>query len=93
MILKYVVDAMAKCWAMRWRQNGWKGNKKEKAINPDLWAKLISLSEIHSVDFVWVKGHEGIPENERCDELALGAASGQNLKTDSGYVPAHQESD
>ncbi|MCL2217909.1 MAG: ribonuclease HI [Defluviitaleaceae bacterium] len=67
---RYVVDAIQKGWALRWRENNWKRNKKEAALNPDLWETLLSLLEKHSVTFHWVKGHAGNPENERCDELA-----------------------
>ena len=46
-------------------------NKKEKALNPDLWEKLLSLTEFHEMEYVWVKGHAGHPENERCDAMAV----------------------
>lgn len=68
---KYIIDAVQKGWAVKWRQNGWMRNKKEKALNPDLWEKLLNLLEVHQVEFVWVKGHAGHPENERCDQLAV----------------------
>lgn len=70
---KYVVDAVEKGWAVRWRENGWKRNKKEPALNPDLWEKMLALLEKHKVKFRWIKGHAGHAENERCDELARGA--------------------
>jgi ribonuclease HI len=79
---KYVVDAIGKGWAQRWKQNNWMRNKKEEALNPDLWDKLLSLLEKHSVTMHWVKGHAGHPENERCDRLAVDAASDQNLLDD-----------
>ena len=82
---KYVVDAVAEGWAKRWQANGWKRNKKEQAINPDLWARLLSLCERHNVEFLWVKGHAGIPQNERCDQLATEAAQQQDLPIDTGY--------
>lgn len=68
---KYIIDAITKGWAKKWRSNGWKRNSKEKALNPDLWEKLLDLLEVHKVTFVWVKGHAGHPENERCDSLAV----------------------
>ena len=71
---KYLVDAVTKGWAARWRANGWMRNKKDPALNPDLWEKLLELLDKHSVQFVWVKGHNGHPENERCDRLAVAAA-------------------
>ena len=83
---KYIVDAVTKGWAKRWQANGWKRNKKEKAKNPDLWQELLDLCQKHQVDFVWVKGHGGIPENERCDRLAVAAAHQPDLLPDSGYV-------
>lgn len=68
---KYLIDAIEQGWVYKWRDNGWMRNKKEKALNPDLWEKLLSLLEKHSVEFVWVKGHDGHIENERCDKLAV----------------------
>ena len=70
---KYVVDAIEKGWAKRWRQNNWMRNKKEPALNPDLWERLLALLAPHEVECHWVKGHAGHPENERCDELARSA--------------------
>lgn len=69
---KYIVDAIQQGWARRWKQNGWMRNKKEPALNPDLWEQLLQLLQRHEVTFVWVKGHAGHPENERCDALAVG---------------------
>lgn len=68
---KYIIDAVTKGWAEKWRKNGWMRNKKEKALNPDLWEKLLELLTVHDVSFVWVKGHAGHAENERCDALAV----------------------
>ena len=68
---KYVIDAIQSGWAKKWRANGWMRNKKDKALNPDLWETLLNLLDRHEVEFVWVKGHAGHPENERCDELAV----------------------
>ena len=68
---QYVVNALSQGWAKRWRDNGWMRNKKEKALNPELWDKLLKLCEIHEVHPNWVKGHAGHPENERCDALAV----------------------
>ncbi len=80
---KYIVDAVQKGWAERWQQNGWWRNKKDKALNPDLWEKLLSLLNKHDVDFTWVKGHAGHKENEICDKLAVEASTGTNLKDDN----------
>ena len=82
---KYIVDAIKQGWAKRWQANGWKRNKKEKAKNPDLWQELLDLCQKHEVDFIWVKGHAGIAENERCDCLAVAAAHQPNLLADEGY--------
>lgn len=68
---KYVIDSVTKGWARSWKSKGWVKSNKEKALNPDLWDKLLALLDIHNVEFVWVKGHAGHPENERCDELAV----------------------
>jgi len=82
---QYLVDAMQKGWARRWQANGWIRNRKERALNPDLWEKLLKLCEIHDVKFAWVRGHAGHRENERCDELATAAARGPNLTPDVDY--------
>lgn len=70
---KYVVDAISQGWAAKWRKNGWKRSGNEPALNPDLWERLLNLIAAHEVTMVWVKGHAGHPENERCDALAVGA--------------------
>ncbi len=82
---KYVVNGITKGWAARWRKNGWMRNKKEAAVNPDLWARLLDLCQKHTVRFHWVKGHAGTAENERCDQLAKAAAQGPKLPPDPGY--------
>lgn len=69
---KYLIDAINLGWAVKWRENGWMRTKKDKALNSDLWERLLGLVELHEVELVWVKGHAGNPENERCDELAVG---------------------
>ncbi|MBE5040838.1 ribonuclease HI [Ructibacterium gallinarum] len=68
---KYFVDAVQNGWAVSWKQRGWMRNKKEKALNPDLWEQILKLLDYHEVTLVWVKGHAGHPENERCDRLAV----------------------
>ncbi len=82
---KYIVDAINKGWARRWKVNGWKRNRKEKALNPDLWACLLDLISEHNVDVRWVRGHAGNPGNERADALAVAASKGENLAIDEGY--------
>jgi ribonuclease HI len=65
---KYVVDSVNKGWARSWQKTNWKGGK---AKNPDLWERLLSLLDTHRVTFKWIKGHNGHPENELCDRLAV----------------------
>lgn len=68
---KYVSDAITLGWARKWKAQGWMRNKKDKALNPELWEELLQLIDRHEVKFTWVKGHAGHPENERCDEMAV----------------------
>ncbi len=88
---KYVVYGIDKGWAKRWRANNWMRTKEEPAINPDLWDQLLNLCNKHEVKFIWVKGHAGNPENERCDQLATQAASRRNLPTDRVYEAKQYE--
>ena len=76
----YVVNAIEKGWLANWQRIAFKGKK-----NVDLWKELIPLLKLHKVKFVWVKGHAGHPENERCDQLAVDAAKWPDLKVDFGY--------
>jgi len=85
---QYLVNAIEKGWARRWRASGWMRNNREKAVNPDLWERLLAQCETHKVRFEWVRGHAGHPENERCDELATSAAVSPNLATDETYESA-----
>ena len=71
---QYVCNAINQGWAKKWKANGWMRNKKEKALNPELWESLLELCDRHEVSFNWVKGHAGHPENERCDRLAVAEA-------------------
>ena len=82
---KYVLDALSKGWAARWRANGWFRNRRERAVNPDLWERLLDLCKAHDMTFHWVKGHSGNPHNERCDRLAAEAAARPNLPADEQY--------
>ena len=82
---RYVVDAVEKGWAQKWRRNGWRKPDKQMAMNPDLWERLLAACGQHEVRFEWVKGHAGNVENERCDVLANLAAAGQELAADPGY--------
>ena len=67
---KYLINALTLGWAESWRAKGWKKADRSPALNPDLWERLLELVAIHQVKFVWVKGHDGHPYNERCDRLA-----------------------
>lgn len=68
---KYVCDSITKGWVYNWEKNNWKKADKKPALNVDLWKALLPLLENHKVTFNWVKGHNGHPYNERCDELAV----------------------
>lgn len=85
---QYLVNAMSKGWAERWRAKGWKRAESQPAINADLWARLLDLCEKHHVVFEWVRGHAGHPQNERCDRLSVQAAKGTSLLDDTGYIPS-----
>jgi ribonuclease HI len=85
---QYVVNGIMKGWAQKWRSNGWKRNKKDRAINPDLWGRLLDLCAEHDVTLKWVKGHAGHKENERCDDLANSAGTRPNLLDDENYSNA-----
>ena len=69
---QYFTNAVTKGWAVSWRAKGWNRSGNEKVLNPELWEELLRLLENHKVDIIWVKGHAGHPENERCDALAVG---------------------
>ncbi|MGN1047221.1 MAG: ribonuclease HI [Eubacteriales bacterium] len=71
---RYLVDGITKGWAASWKKNGWKKSDKSKALNPDLWERLLELTETHEIEWIWVKGHAGHPYDERCDELATSFA-------------------
>jgi len=87
---KYIVDAINNGSAMRWRANEWRmrKGKSKKARNPDLWERLLTVREKHEVEFIWIKGHTGIQDNERCDQLAEAAMQDPNLIDDEGYEPS-----
>lgn len=67
----YLVNGMTKGWAESWQKNGWRKSDKKPALNPDLWERLLELCQIHKVEFVWIRGHDGDEYNERCDRLAV----------------------
>jgi ribonuclease HI len=86
---EYLVKAMEKGWARRWKANNWYRNKKEKAENQDLWEEILNLCNKHTVQFEWIRGHDGHLENERCDTLAITAARLSNLPIDREYEKYH----
>lgn len=79
---KYVCDAITKGWARGWEKNGWRKNDKSAVSNVDLWKKLLALLDTHKVTIVWVRGHTGHPENERCDKLAKAQTSQFSAKAE-----------
>ena len=81
---QYVVNAFNQHWVDGWIKKGWKRGKNEPVKNVDLWKRLLEAKQKHSVTFHWVKGHDGHPQNERCDELATTAADGKDLMIDEG---------
>lgn len=82
---QYLVNAITKGWAVKWRRKNWQLNATERAKNVDLWQRLLPLCEKHQVKFHWVRGHAGNRENERCDQLSLAARRPSNLPADTGY--------
>lgn len=82
---QYVVNGIEKGWAKKWRSNGWRRNKKEMALNPDLWTRLLDAVDKHRVTFEWVRGHSGHAENERCDVLANTAARTNAVSIDEEF--------
>jgi len=84
---RYVVDGITKGWAKKWKQNNWIRKKSGKALNIDLWDRLLTLSSEHNCIFNWVRGHAGHIENERCDLLANQGIKSKELLDDHGYDP------
>ncbi|HOB12795.1 MAG TPA: ribonuclease HI [Novosphingobium sp.] len=72
---RYVIDGITK-WIYGWQKNGWKTAAKKPVLNADLWQDLLAATRRHRIEWIWVKGHDGHPENERADRLASGAALG-----------------
>lgn len=80
---KYLTDAFNQHWIDSWQKKGWRKSDKSPVKNVDLWKRLLAAMKMHQVTFHWVKGHDGHPENERCDRLATSAADGENLLEDT----------
>ena len=83
---KYVVDSFLKDWISGWQRRQWKNVK-----NPDLWKRLIALVELHEVKWHWIKGHNGHPENERCDALAVAARMKSALPADTFFEQSEND--
>ena len=83
---KYVVESVERGSVQKWSKNNWYRTKSEKAKNADLWSRFLQIYAQHDVRFKWVKGHAGVPENERCDELAVAAAQSYDTGPDEGYI-------
>ena len=81
---QYLVRAFNEHWIDGWIKKGWKRSANEPVKNVDLWKRLLSAKQPHQVTFIWVKGHNGHPQNERCDRLATAAADGTGLLIDPG---------
>jgi ribonuclease HI len=79
---KYLIDAFNKGWVSNWKKNAWRNANHKPVKNQDMWKALITLTSIHDVTFFWVRGHDGNPNNERCDELAVNAALSKDLLKD-----------
>ena len=77
---KYVIDAIEKKWVYGWLQKGFKDKK-----NKDLWLRYLDISKLHNIRFTWVRGHNGHPENERCDQLAVASSKSKTLLIDSVF--------
>lgn len=83
---KYVIDSVEKKWVFGWLKKGFAGKK-----NKDLWMRFLQVYKLHQVKFVWVKGHAGHPENERCDELAVIASKSKDQKIDTVFEVENQK--
>ncbi len=79
---KYVTEAFNQNWIDNWMANGWKKSDKKPVLNVDLWKRLLEAKSDHNVTFTWVKGHADHPENERCDKMAVKAATSSDLLDD-----------
>jgi len=90
---RYLVDSMEKGWARGWQANKWRKSDKTRALNADLWQQILSLCSQHEIKFIWVEGHAGHPQNERCDRLAVESSHRKNMPVDTGYeiVPAAKQ--
>lgn len=82
---KYLTDAFNQHWIESWVAKNWRKSDKSPVQNVDLWKRLLAAMEPHMVKFEWIKGHNGHPENERCDQMACQSAESDQLLDDTGY--------
>lgn len=82
---KYLTDAFNQHWIDGWMKKGWKRGKNEPVKNTELWKRLLTAMQPHQVRYIWVKGHDGHEQNERCDRLATSAADGSDLMIDEVF--------
>ena len=82
---QYVVKAMSEGWVAAWKKKSWWRTRTERPENVDSWQRLDALCQTHHVEFRWVRGHAGNPENERCHTLATAAMQQEDLPEDKGY--------
>lgn len=90
---QYVVKAMSEGWLENWQKRGWRTAGKKPVKNKDLWLRMLEAVGEHQVEWRWVRGHTGDVENERCDQLAMAAASGGGLLEDVGFEPDTESAD
>ncbi len=89
---QYIAESINNGWVHRWQKNGWRRSRKDKALNSDLWTRILALFEKHQVAVKWVRGHAGDPENEMADQLATRAIRSDSLQVDRIYEDS-QDSD
>ena len=82
---QYLVKAMAEGWVNAWKKKDWWRTNTERAVNIDLWERLLVLCQTHQVEFHWIRGHAGHDENERCDQLSMAALRQPDLPPDPNY--------
>jgi ribonuclease HI len=88
---EYVVNAITKGWLESWQKRGWRKADKKPVLNIDLWQRLVPLLEKHDIEFKWVRGHNNVAENERCDVLAVMASQSSKLLVDEGFPGEKKE--
>lgn len=83
---QYIINALTKGWIQSWQKNGWRTSNKKAVANRDLWEKVIFLTSKLQLNPIWVRGHDGHPENEECDEMAVAAYTNGPYETDHEYA-------